>query len=348
MRGPSETEEPQGTYHVSQSSAPLFSVVIPVFNALPHLRECLASVQAAMDRTALRIEAIVIDNESTDGSDEVIESAGSSRIRLERFPKRNIASVRNFGAELAAGRYLCFLDSDVLIPTDYFEQALDALQRSGADATGCQVTVPAAATWIETTWAELHRPRGDGWVHYINSANFVVSADAFRAIGGFNPVLTTGEDAEIGQRLCDKGYHIYQSRRVSAVHLRNPRTLRAFFRKQRWHGIGALATVRRGSLDKPVVTTLLHAALNAAGIVALFAPWGPLAERLGVAMVCSLAAPAATVAYRFAMNRVRPPRILGALILYHLYFDARGMTLCRILVAWFATRFRRGGHQSRR
>ena len=347
MRGPSETEEPQGTYHVSQSSAPLFSVVIPVFNALPHLRECLASVQAAMDRTALRIEAIVIDNESTDGSDEVIESAGSSRIRLERFPKRNIASVRNFGAELAAGRYLCFLDSDVLIPTDYFEQALDALQRSGADATGCQVTVPAAATWIETTWAELHRPRGDGWVHYINSANFVVSADAFRAIGGFNPVLTTGEDAEIGQRLCDKGYHIYQSRRVSAIHLRNPRTLRvlpeaavAWHRRTR-HGSEGI-TGQAGRDDPPACGA--ERSRNRRAVCSM----GTARQRLGVAMVCSLAAPAATVAYRFAMNRVRPPRILGALILYHLYFDARGMTLCRILVAWFATRFRRGGHQSRR
>ena len=312
---------------------PYFSVVIPVCNSLPYLTECIETVRTAAAEAPVAVELIVVDNGSTDGSYEMLVSKHRPPFRVEQFDRRNIAAVRNFGARLAGGTYLCFLDSDVLIPPDYFAQARDALEAHGADSTGCEVTVPSPASWVEETWASLHRPGTDGFVHYLNSANFIVSANAFRSIGGFDETLTTGEDAEIGQRLGHHGFRIYQARRVSAVHLRNPKSLGEFLGKQLWHGRGALGTVRKSSIDKPLAMTVLHAILCVAAAAMLVVPMRPFIERLALACICTLFAPVAAVAYRVASSRLWPSGLARSIVLYHVYFDARAVALARILAA---------------
>ena len=316
-----EPDSPRGPY---------FSVVIPVCNSLPYLDGCIDSVRTAATQAQVLVEMIAVDNRSEDGSYEMLVSKHSPPFRVVRFDRRNIAAVR-LGARLANGTFLCFLDSDVLVPPDYFDQAREVLETRGADSTGCEVTVPSPASWVEETWASLHRPGSDGFVHYLNSANFIVSAKAFRAIGGFDEALTTGEDAEIGQRLGHHRFRIYQARRVSAVHLRNPRTLGEFFRKQLWHGRGAFGTVRKSSIDKPLAMTVLHAILCIAAVVILFVPMISLIERLALACACILFAPFAAVIYRFAASRLRPSGFAKSVVLYHVYFDARAVALVRML-----------------
>ncbi len=310
---------------------PYFSVVIPVCNSLPYLDGCIDSVRTAATHAQVLVEIIAVDNGSTDGSYELLVSKHHPPLRVMRFDRRNIAAVRNFGASVAVGTFLCFLDSDVLIPPDYFDRAREALEAHDADSTGCEVTVPSPASWVEDTWASLHRPGRDGFVHYLNSANFIVNTTAFRSIGGFDEALTTGEDAEIGQRLGRHGFRIYQARRVSAVHLRNPKTLGEFFRKQLWHGLGAFGTVRKSSIDKPLAMTVLHATLCIAAVAILAVPVLPIVERVALAGVCTLFAPVGAVAYRIASSRLRPAGLARSVVLYHAYFDARAVALVRIL-----------------
>jgi GT2 family glycosyltransferase len=321
----------------SDRATPQFSVVIPVYNALRHLRPCLDAVCRALKRYR-RGELIVVDNGSTDGSYELLASAYGSEATIRREPVATIARLRNLGAALARGRWLSFIDADCVIPEDYFERAASVFTAIDAHAIGSRYALPTdpPPRWIEVTWHQLHDRRRDGYVPYLNAGNFVVSKAAFDAVGGFNEALRTGEDAELGQRLVAAGYRIYQSHAVIAEHLGNPKTLRAFFRQQTWHGLGQFGTVRGRSLDKPVAMTAAHGLLNAAAVAIL--ALGPIAlgGRLALAALLSLLAPLATIVFR--TRRALPPRPLRGLLLYHLYYDARLWAALRTVMGRTALR----------
>lgn len=104
---------------------PLVSIITPVFNAAPWLKEMLDSVR---NQTFAEWEHILVDDGSTDVSDQMIEcaAAADSRIRLLRMAENGgPAKARNRAIEAARGRYLAFLDADDL----WLEQKLELCLR---------------------------------------------------------------------------------------------------------------------------------------------------------------------------------------------------------------------------
>lgn len=94
-------------------SEPLISVVIPAFNYAATLQRAVNSVLVQLDEAPA--ELIVIDDGSSDGTPQVIESLlaeQSSRFRALRKENGGAASARNLGIRNAQGRYLIFLDAD--------------------------------------------------------------------------------------------------------------------------------------------------------------------------------------------------------------------------------------------
>lgn len=90
----------------------LLSVIIPVYNVEPYLRECLDSV-FAQDLTDC--EVIAVNDGSTDGSRDILEEyKGNHPDVLTILDKANggLSSARNAGVECAQGDYLYFVDSD--------------------------------------------------------------------------------------------------------------------------------------------------------------------------------------------------------------------------------------------
>lgn len=86
------------------------SVIIPVYNSSKHIRECLDSV---IKQTYKNLEIILVDDNSTDDSVEIIKSYNDKRIKLIES-KENVgaAESRNKGVKEATGNYICFIDSD--------------------------------------------------------------------------------------------------------------------------------------------------------------------------------------------------------------------------------------------
>src|SRR5690242_20095912 len=166
-----------------------------------------------------------VDNGSTDGSFEYLESVSQGEVTVVRRPGLSIGAIRNAGARGSSSTYVSFIDADCTIPVDYFDSAIEVLSATGAAATGCEVTAPSDGHWIERTWHSLHYVGRDRDVHYLNSANFFVRRDAFERVGGFREDLKTGEDAEIGQRMVGAGMRIRESPDVEAVHYGNPRSI---------------------------------------------------------------------------------------------------------------------------
>lgn len=93
------------------SEAPLVSVVVPVYNAEPYLRECLDSL---FGQTLKEIEIIAVDDGSTDGSGKILDEFAARDRRLKVIHQENagVSAARNRGIKAARGRYLTFVDAD--------------------------------------------------------------------------------------------------------------------------------------------------------------------------------------------------------------------------------------------
>ena len=94
------------------SNAPYFTFVIPTHN---RARIVVSTLRSILDQSFDNLEIIVVDDGSTDNTDEVVLGLGSSKVRYERINNSERGAARNHGKRLATGRYLNFFDSDDLL-----------------------------------------------------------------------------------------------------------------------------------------------------------------------------------------------------------------------------------------
>lgn len=112
----------------------LVSVIIPCYNALPFLKETLTSV---FYQSYPNIEVIVIDDGSTDGSYEYVESLNKSHLTLVKNKGKGACAARNYGLKLATGVYIQFLDADDLLSADKIEAQVRQLEQYPSRVAVC-------------------------------------------------------------------------------------------------------------------------------------------------------------------------------------------------------------------
>lgn len=101
-----------------------FSIIIPVYNVAPYLRECLDSVLA---QTFANWEAICVDDGSTDGSGTILDeyAAKDKRFRVIHQANAGVSAARNVALDVMKGEWVGFLDADdVLSP--WMLQSIDS------------------------------------------------------------------------------------------------------------------------------------------------------------------------------------------------------------------------------
>lgn len=110
----------------SSSMRPKFSIIIPVYNVAPCLRECLDSV---LSQTIENLEVLAVDDGSTDGSGKIIDEYAVNDQRIIVLHKGNagVSSARNAGIDLAHGEYLCFVDGDDIVSPTYLQDLYEAM-----------------------------------------------------------------------------------------------------------------------------------------------------------------------------------------------------------------------------
>lgn len=126
------------------------SILIPVYNVEEYLAECLASVvaQSKFDDC----EIVLVDDGSTDGSGAMAKQFVSEHANAVLHVQRNqgLGAARNAALRLARGRYVMFLDSDDVLPSN----AVELLYNSVTTEPGIQVAVGLQRTFPSVTnWA---------------------------------------------------------------------------------------------------------------------------------------------------------------------------------------------------
>ena len=113
----------------------MVSVIIPVYNVLPFLKEALDSV---VNQTYKDIEIIIVDDGSTDGSAAVCdEYKKDPRIIVIHQKNQGLSIARNTGLDIAKGDYIAFLDSDDVLLPDMIQTMVEGIIKSNADIAVC-------------------------------------------------------------------------------------------------------------------------------------------------------------------------------------------------------------------
>jgi len=205
----------------SSEGAPFFSVVVPVLNGGPVLRQALEALRRSSFRD---FELWVVDDGSTDDSRVTAEESGA--ILLQTRGQQGPAVARNLGARHARGEFLLFLDADCAVGEETLGRAavvlrddeeLDALFGSYDDA-------PAAPGWVAQYKNLQHH-----WVHQQGdpeASTFWAGCGAVRRrvfldLGGFDEARfdrPTIEDIELGYRLRRSGRRIRLAKDVQVKH----------------------------------------------------------------------------------------------------------------------------------
>jgi glycosyltransferase involved in cell wall biosynthesis len=119
-------------------TAPLISVIIPVYNVSEHIAACIASLRA---QTLGDFQAIVVDDGSEDDSvAQARQAIGEDpRFHLIRQGNHGLSGARNTGLDHATGQFIAFIDSDDRVAPDYLRNMWQALEDSGADWVACGI-----------------------------------------------------------------------------------------------------------------------------------------------------------------------------------------------------------------
>lgn len=154
----------------------MISVIIPVYNGEPYIDSCVRSV---MEQTYRELEVIIIDDGSSDRTQEICNQLAlqDSRIRIVKQANAGVSSARNVGLSLARGEFVLFVDADDQLPFQAAQTLLDAagpdvdLVIGGHEAfrgdrkkvitpQACRLSLEELVNSFEQVAAFLHTPWG--------------------------------------------------------------------------------------------------------------------------------------------------------------------------------------------
>jgi glycosyltransferase involved in cell wall biosynthesis len=188
-----------------EPARPAVTVIIPTFNRAAIVGRAIRSVLA---QTFEDWELIVVDDGSTDGTEQAVKSFSDDRIKYVRHERnRGGAAARNTGIRCARGEYVAFLDSDDEWPPEKLEKELEVFRKSdpsvGFVYTGA-ITLDESGKVLKK-----HVPTRSGWVYEpllarnrIGSCSRVlIKKQAVEQVAGFDETLVSHQDWDLWLRL---------------------------------------------------------------------------------------------------------------------------------------------------
>ena len=191
---------------LDRRNIPKISVVIPTYNYANFIAEAVESV---LTQTFPIFEIIVVDDGSSDNTEEVIKQFGD-KVRYIKQKNGGVCAARNTGVKNASGDFIAFLDADDAWLAEKIEKQI---AKFGEDSQIGLVHCEMREFDTETgETVRLHIEGEEGWVAdelllfekpvVIGcGGSIMVSRKAFEAVGGFDTNLTVGEDWDFCYRI---------------------------------------------------------------------------------------------------------------------------------------------------
>lgn len=232
----------------------MFSVVIPAKNESENIARCIRSVFESTPSGVI-VQVIVVDNGSTDDTIKIAENEGAE---VHQKQDATVGGLRNFGVEKSNHSIIAFLDADCEAEHGWLTEGEKLIKDSSVGITGCFPKIPAKNSgWIERAMY-LTKDKEVKQVNYIGSCNMILKKEVFYKAGGFDEDTLTGEDYIFCQKIRDLGLVVLSSPNVSVVHYGFPKSLRALYKRELWHGLGMVNLYRSGKLTLPLVWAHLN------------------------------------------------------------------------------------------
>lgn len=187
------------------------SVILPTYNRDEILPRAIDSV---LEQTHNHFDLIIVDDGSTDGTQELVESYTDSRIRYLRQKNRGANAARNYGIEAAETDFIAFLDSDDEYSPTFLEQTTSKLSNLSERFAG----VCTAFVRVGTDGSESIKPIPAGEISPIDIQNSNVIGgfsgtlfrrELFDKIGHLNTSLPQAQDIEFYLRVARAEFSIY-------------------------------------------------------------------------------------------------------------------------------------------
>jgi len=235
--------------HIQSSASYQFdvSIVIVSFNTRDVLRDCLRSVYREVG--SLRVQVIVVDNASVDGSAAMIEQEFPDALLMRSEVNLGFGRANNLGFQSARGRYIVLLNSDAFLTEGSLARSvayMDAIPTAGlADGRliGRDGEWQPSARMFPTFFSDLivlsvlaaRVPRsrlfgrfGRTWANPMDAANVdwvpgafsILRAETLAAVGAFDPrFFLYYEEVDLCLRIKQKGYSICYWPDIVIVHI---------------------------------------------------------------------------------------------------------------------------------
>lgn len=124
----------------------LVSIIMPSYNTAQYIAE---SIQSVLKQTYANWELIIVDDCSTDNTDEIVTSIEDKRIRYFKNEKNSGAAVsRNKALREARGRWIAFLDSDDLWHPEKLEKQIRFMMENNYKFTFTDYRIQLNGTWL--------------------------------------------------------------------------------------------------------------------------------------------------------------------------------------------------------
>ncbi len=200
---------------VPQASRPTISLIIPAYNEEDYLPACL---DAVMQNLAGKVkEIIVVDNNSTDGTKQIVERYPAVTYVFE--PRKGITRARQRGFRAATGDIIAYIDADTQPPAGWIEQIWEqfAAQKNLACLSGPYsfYDLSGIRNAISTAWFVAARPMYKITGYLMVGGNFAISREVLEKMGGFDSSIEFyGEDVDVGKRAKQHGKVLFSPRFV--------------------------------------------------------------------------------------------------------------------------------------
>jgi glycosyltransferase involved in cell wall biosynthesis len=203
------------------SVSPFFSIIIPMYNSEKTIYHCLDSIKSSLN---YNYEIIIVDDHSKTKTNYLIKKKKLKYYRLKK--NMGAAYSRNFGASKAKGKYLIFLDADVMlkkVTLDNFykffrkNDKIKILQASYDNAKYENLSTQYIQSYFHYYLLLMNKKNAGSLV----SACVSIQKKLFFKSGGFNSNYKSAnvEDEELGYRLKKMKQKIFISKKLQVKHL---------------------------------------------------------------------------------------------------------------------------------